>query len=56
MIKEGDIIKDFWGNEGRIISIENDVVYILMDDPWAVRDGDGETSVEITLLSDIAET
>lgn len=55
MIKEGDLVKNFWGNGGKIIGIEDDVVYILMDDPSAVIDGDGETGIEITLLSDIGD-
>ena len=46
-------VKNRWGDEGRIIAIEDDVVYILMDDPQAVIDGDEETGVEIVLLKDI---
>ena len=46
-------VKNFWGDWGTIIAIEDDVAYILMDDPGTVTDGDGETGVEIVLLKDI---
>ena len=39
---------------GKVIGIEDDVVYILMKDPEApIFDGDGQCGVEIMLLSDI---
>ena len=46
-------LRNCWGDWGRIIAIEDDVAYLLMDDPEAVVDGDGETGVEILLLKDI---
>ena len=46
-------VRNCWGDWGTIIAIEDDVVYILMDDPGTVMDGDGETGVEIVLLKDI---
>jgi len=46
-------VRNFWGDWGTIIAIEDDVAYIHMDDPGTVTDGDGETGVEIVLLKDI---
>ena len=46
-------VRNHWGDWGTIIAIEDDVAYILMDDPGTVTDGDGETGVEIVLLKDI---
>ena len=46
-------VRNCWGDWGTIIAIEDDVAYILMDNPGTVTDGDGETGVEIVLLKDI---
>ena len=54
MLKIGDILKNTWtGNEGKIIGIEEDVIYLELDIPedWV----DGMSGVEIVLLSDIRE-
>ena len=50
MIKEGDRVRNCWGDWGKIIAIESDDVYILMDNPEA---SDGNEGVDICLLSDI---
>ena len=54
MIKINDEIIGYRGNIGKVIEIEDDVVYILMKDPEApIFDADGECGVEMMLLSDI---
>ena len=53
MIKEGDRVTGWGSDRGKIIGIEDDVAYILMDNPEAVIEGDD--GVEIVLLSDIGE-
>ena len=45
-------VRNHWGDWGTIIAIEDDVTYILMDNPGTITDGDGETGVEIVLLKD----
>ena len=46
-------VRNCWGDWGTIIAIEDDVAYLLMDNPGTITDGDGETGVEIVLLKDI---
>ena len=46
-------VRNHWGDWGTIIAIEDDVAYILIDNPGTITDGDGETGVEIVLLKDI---
>ena len=51
--KDNPKVRNHWGDWGTIIAIEDDVAYILMDNPGTITDGDGETGVEIVLLKDI---
>ena len=53
MIQEGDFIINNWKEKGRIIAIEDDVVYILMDDYDTVAEG--QKGIDICLLSDIGD-
>jgi hypothetical protein len=53
MICEKDIVTDFFGAKWKILSIENDVVYLECISSWIVPELVGDT--DICLLTDIGD-